>query len=154
MLVPGETFSASYEAVPRAVPTARRALTDFAFAAGAHGERLQAVRLAASEAVTNVVLHAYEPGETGEVHVNASCIDGELWVLVADRGHGQRPRDDSPGLGLGLALIARLADDLVILSRGSGGTEVRMRFDLCPGRADSPVIGERSGPSSFTARSV
>jgi anti-sigma regulatory factor (Ser/Thr protein kinase) len=154
MLVPGETFSASYEAVPRAVPTARRALTDFAFAVGAQGERLQAVRLATSEAVTNVVMHAYEAGETGDVHVSASCIDGELSVLVADRGHGLRPRDDSTGLGLGLALIARLADDLAIFSRGSGGAELRMRFDLSPGRAESPVIGERSGPSCFTARSV
>ena len=153
MLVPGETFSASYEAVPGAVPTARKALTDFVSEAGAEEERLQEVRLAVSEAITNAVLHAYREGEAGEVQVNASYIEGELWVLVADRGHGLRPRERSPGLGLGLALIAGLADEFQILSRGSGGTEVRMRFDLWAGRgrraaaggaaSDSPQAGRR-----------
>ena len=134
MLNPGETFSATYEAVPQTVPTARKQLTDFARETGAQGERLQAVRLASSEAITNVVLHAYERRESGEVQVSASYIEDELWVLVADSGHGLRPCENSPGLGLGLALIAELADEFQILSRGSGGTELRMRFDLCAAR--------------------
>jgi hypothetical protein len=33
-------------------------------------------------------------------------------------------------LGLGLGLMARLSDALTILTRSSGGVEVRMRFDL------------------------
>ena len=36
----------------------------------------------------------------------------------------------APGLGLGLALIAQLADDFQIHSRGTGGTELQMRFNL------------------------
>jgi anti-sigma regulatory factor (Ser/Thr protein kinase) len=133
MLLPGETFSASYPAVPEAVAAARKALTGFACEAGASGEQLQAVRLAASEAVTNVVMHAYERSENGEVHVSASYVEDELWLLISDAGHGIRPRDNSPGLGLGLVLIAQLADEFQVLTRGSGGTELRMRFDLSSG---------------------
>jgi serine/threonine-protein kinase RsbW len=142
MLMPGETFSATYQAVAEAVPTARQELTDFARRAGAEEERLQAVRLACSEAITNVVMHAYEPSQRGEVQINASYVEDELWVLVADSGHGLRPRENSPGLGLGLALVAQLADEFQMLSRGCGGTELRMRFDLC---ADRPPRGPAEG---------
>src|SRR5579884_3584838 len=130
MLLPGDTFTASYPAVPASVATARNALTSFAHDAGATEEQLQAIRLAASEAITNAVMHAYDLADRGEVNVSASYIEDELWLLIGDAGHGIRPRTNSPGLGLGLALIAQLADEFQILSRGSGGTELRMRFDL------------------------
>jgi anti-sigma regulatory factor (Ser/Thr protein kinase) len=130
MLIPGETFSESYPAAPDAVAQARNALTDFARDAGANQDQLEAVRLAASEAVTNAVMHAYTRGQKGTVQVSASYIENELWLLVADTGNGLRPRANSPGLGLGLALIAQLADEFQILSRGSGGTELRLRFKL------------------------
>lgn len=133
MLVPGETLSGTYPAVPDSVGAARNVLTDFAREAGASDEQLHAIRLAASEAITNAIIHAYERPERGEVHVSASYIEGELWLLIADAGHGMHPRPYSPGLGLGLALIAQVADDLQIISRGSGGTELRMRFDLLVG---------------------
>jgi serine/threonine-protein kinase RsbW len=130
MLLPGETFSESYPAVPDSVADARNALTSFAEETGAKPSQLDSVRLAASEAVTNAVMHAYATGRDGSVHVSASYVEGELWLLVADTGGGMRPRTNSPGLGLGLALIAQLADEFQILSRGSGGTELRMRFKI------------------------
>jgi stage II sporulation protein AB (anti-sigma F factor) len=145
MLIPGETFSESYPAAPDAVAQARTALTDFARNAGANQEQLDAVRLATSEAVTNAVMHAYDRGQKGTVQVSASYIENELWLLVADAGHGLRPRSNSPGLGLGLALIAQLADEFQILSRGSGGTELRLRFKL-------PTRKRRSGPTPKGSR--
>jgi serine/threonine-protein kinase RsbW len=157
MLIPGETFSASYPALPDSVPRARNAVTAFAREAGAQGRRLEAVQLAASEAITNAVMHAYEASARGEVQVSASYIEDELWVLIADTGHGMRPRDNSPGLGLGLALIAQLADEFQILSRGSGGTELRMRFGLAPARPEHAANTRDSarsaaGASSLTSR--
>lgn len=129
MLDPGQTFSRSYPACVESVPRARQDLTEFARAAGAEDERLHQVRLAASEALTNAVLHAYEePG--GTINVSAAHVSGELWVIVTDHGAGFRVRRQSRGLGLGLALIAQLVDDFQILSRGSGGTELRMEFRL------------------------
>jgi stage II sporulation protein AB (anti-sigma F factor) len=58
-------------------------------------------------------------------------LDGDsLGVRVRDRGHGLRPRRDSPGLGLGLALIVRMSASLEIVSPKRGGTEIVMRFNI------------------------
>jgi anti-sigma regulatory factor (Ser/Thr protein kinase) len=129
MLAPGESFSESFPAVATSVPNARAAITEFARKAGATGERLQAIRLAASEAVTNAVLHAYND-LPGPIQVTASYVPGEVWVLISDSGSGLRTRTGRSGLGLGLVLIAQLADEFEIASRGAGGTELRMLFRL------------------------
>ncbi len=69
----------------RSVPAGRRAIVEFAAAAGATEELLAAVRLAVSEALTNVVLYAY-PERDGQIHLTAGIAGGELWVLIADDG--------------------------------------------------------------------
>lgn len=127
MLDSHEGFSGAYPARAESVPTVRSALTRFASEAGVQGEQLEAIRLAASEAVTNGVLHAYRSGG-GTIQVTASYIGDEFWLLIADDGTGLRPRSPHSGLGLGLALISQLADELQILSRSTGGTELRMQF--------------------------
>ena len=111
------------------MPRARRELAQLAADAGLPAEMVEAVRLAASEAITNVVLHAYD-GMTGEVRVDVDVTPSELSVLVADEGGGLSPRVDSPGLGLGIILIAQACDELDIIKRQGGGTELRMRFGL------------------------
>jgi serine/threonine-protein kinase RsbW/stage II sporulation protein AB (anti-sigma F factor) len=50
--------------------------------------------------------------------------------VVTDRGRGIVPRPDSPGLGLGLPLIATLAESLELGTGNLEETEVRMTFDL------------------------
>lgn len=120
----------SWPAVAETTTVARRAVVDFAEQAGATSEELEAVQLAVSEAVTNAVMHAYRDRDPGLVHVSAALAGDELWVLVADDGCGLSPRDDSPGAGYGLRLIAQAADQLTVVRRGDGGTELRMRFDL------------------------
>ncbi len=128
-----KTYDKSYPSVAASVPLARRAIAEFAVAAGATPAQTDAVRWAASEALTNVVVHAY-PGGTGEIHVTAGMTDGTLSVFVADDGCGLAATSDRPGLGLGLQLMARNCDDLVIAKRASGGVEIRMRFKLAVGR--------------------
>ena len=98
--------------------------------AGAAGERLDEIRLAVSEALTNAVVHAYRNGEAGRLHVTAAVASDELWVLIGDDGRGLHAWNDSRGLGIGLSLISGLSDDFAIVTRASGGTEVQMRFDL------------------------
>src|SRR5437868_4006989 len=122
-------ISESLPAVPESVGRARRMLADFASAAGASARKTEDVRLASSEALTNAVLHAYR-GEEGMVHVTAALVSNDLWVLIADDGYGLGPQAQTPGLGLGLGLIAQLTDYLAIGPRTSGGTEVRMRLTL------------------------
>ncbi len=126
----GDALNESYPAVPEVVPLARRALASVAAAAGAAGERLDEIRLAVSEALTNAVVHAYRNGEAGRLHVTAAVASDELWVLIGDDGRGLHAWNDSQGLGIGLSLISGLSDDFAVVTRASGGTEVQMRFDL------------------------
>jgi serine/threonine-protein kinase RsbW len=123
-------LSESAPAVAASVPWARKLLGEFAAAAGIDGERVEDIRLAVSEAVTNTVAYAYD-GDAGEVHVIAAVVAEELWIVIADDGHGMRRRPgEIRGLGLGLGLMARLSDALTILTRSSGGVEIQMRFQL------------------------
>lgn len=87
------------------------------------------VKLAVTEACTNVVVHAYGEDE-GPMAVSAELREGRLTVVVADEGRGILPRPDSPGLGLGLPLIATLAESLELGTGASDETEVRMTFVL------------------------
>jgi serine/threonine-protein kinase RsbW len=125
------SVSVSYLATADSVPAARRALVQFAAAAGARVRQLEQIELAVCEAMTNVVVHAYRDRDRpGLIHVTAALVERELWIVIADDGCGLRAREDSPGLGQGLRLIALVADALTIVKRSSGGTELQMRFDL------------------------
>ena len=90
------------------------------------------VKLAVTEACTNVVVHAYPDGE-GPLEVAAALRDDRLSVAVRDEGRGMLPRPDSPGLGLGLPLIATLAETLELGTREEHGAEIRMTFRLRSG---------------------
>jgi anti-sigma regulatory factor (Ser/Thr protein kinase) len=122
------TLAQSYPATADSVPRARHAVTEFARAAGVDDEQLDNICLAASEAITNAVRHAYRRGEAGSVHVAAALAGDELWVLVSDEGHGLEARTQSPGLGLGLSLIASVAEEFAVVNRAIRGIELRMRF--------------------------
>jgi serine/threonine-protein kinase RsbW/stage II sporulation protein AB (anti-sigma F factor) len=114
-----------------AVGAIRRAVGEVAGAAGATERAAQSVALAVSEAATNVVLHAYVHGSgSREIHVVAFSEEGRLHVVVTDDGRGMVPRRDSPGLGLGLPLIAQLADDVRIGTEAGAGTQITMAFRL------------------------
>src|SRR4051812_23413339 len=88
---------------------------------------LSDIKLAVTEACTNVVIHAYPDGE-GPMEVCAALGETELSVVVRDRGRGVVPRADSPGLGLGLPLIATLTESLELGKDERDRTEVRMSF--------------------------
>ena len=118
-------------AIPEAVGALRRAAVQFATGLGAGAAIVDGVRLAVSEAVTNVILHAYpDREEPGPVELTAACEGDELLVTVRDEGTGMVPRIDSPGLGLGLPLIAQTAHSMEVRPGPGGGTEMRMSFLL------------------------
>lgn len=119
----------TYPAVPGSIGLARRALTAFVTEAGAGADLIERVRLAISEAVTNAVRHAYEGGE-GQIHVTAALAGREVCVRVSDEGEGFRAHLRRGGLGLGLALIARMCDELQIVNRAPRGTDLLMWFKL------------------------
>lgn len=154
-----KNLSESYPAVPASVTLARRRLKRFASEAGASGEQLDAISLASSEALTNVVLHAYRDRPDGRIDMVAAVAGEELWVLIADEGLGLRPRSDSPGLGMGLAMIAAITDGMELVTRSCGGTELRMRFSLRssslpPTHSRGSVDSASSPPSSRFSTTV
>ena len=104
-----QTLVRRVRAQPDQVRVIRREVRDFALEHGAADPN--AVALAVSEAVTNAIVHAYvgrpEPGEIEVVAQRAA--DDRLEILVCDDGRGMLPRPDSPGVGLGLPLVATLA---------------------------------------------
>jgi serine/threonine-protein kinase RsbW len=121
----------SVPAIPENVAALRYAVTDLADRVGV-GQRARGdVALAVGEACGNVVMHAYPPGETGPLILQARIDDREMEVTVTDMGRGIVPRPDSHGLGLGLPLMTTLAKSVVITDGDDGrGTEVRMTFLL------------------------
>ena len=61
----------------------------------------------------------------------AQTVDHEMLFRVIDDGEGLSPRADSPGMGVGLPLIARLAGRFEVRPGPSGrGTELLMSFPL------------------------
>jgi serine/threonine-protein kinase RsbW/stage II sporulation protein AB (anti-sigma F factor) len=64
------------------------------------------------------------------MEVAAAIRDGRLAIAVRDDGRGMLPRPDSPGLGLGLPLIATLSETLELGRSADDRTEVRMTFPI------------------------
>lgn len=123
------------EARPDQAGPLRRLVTGYATGLGIPEQRLSELALAVGEAIANVVVHAYRDQPLGDIEVTAGVRGDELFVAVADRGGGLVPRSDSPGLGLGLAMISQIADAFRILDRDGGGTELHMTFALPVARA-------------------
>jgi anti-sigma regulatory factor (Ser/Thr protein kinase) len=106
------------------VGEARRAVGDFASRLGVPDAD---VRLAVSEAVSNSVTHAFRGREPGRVTVVCRVARDLLTVTVVDDGGGIRPYFESPGLGLGIPLITKLASE-VRFDSSERGTTVSMSF--------------------------
>lgn len=106
-------------------------------------QTLADIRLAVTEACTNVVLHAYPQGEEGPLEIRADIDADRLSVIVRDRGLGITPRADSPGLGLGLPLIASLTEAVELRRNEDDRTEVSMVFSLGPRAGDPQINGVR-----------
>lgn len=124
-------LAASYPAQPPQVAVIRRAVSGIAKRGGADMATLVRLELAVSEAATNAVLHAYRaPTAAGRIHVTARVEGGTLDVTVRDHGCGMAPRTDSPGMGLGLSLMASESDHFEVRSADGGGTRVLLRFEL------------------------
>lgn len=125
------------------VPVVRQAVRGLLDAAAVKDQLAGDVLLAVTEACTNVVRHAYrEAAAPGEIEITASSDGRRLVIAVRDRGCGLTPRIDSPGLGLGLPVIAAVSDRMEVHDVDGGGTLVTMEFALAEsddGAGSAPV---------------
>ena len=128
------------------VGVVRQALAGMADALDFDAAVLADMKMAVTEACTNVVVHAYDE-DAGQLQVEMLAGEEDLTIVVRDHGAGIQPRPARtapPALGLGLPLIAALSDAFELRGVAGQGTEVRMTFaylrDQDPAEAN-PVTG-------------
>ena len=138
------------------VGVVRQALAGMADALAFDPAVLSDMKMAVTEACTNVVVHAYGDNDPGELEVQMLAGEQDLTIVVRDHGTGIQPkpaRTDTPALGLGLPLIAALSDAFELRGAAGHGTEVRMTFSYAresdPVDAN-PVSGELDGSGRWT----
>jgi anti-sigma regulatory factor (Ser/Thr protein kinase) len=135
-------------ALPANVALVRQALAGLTDELGVEPARAADMKIALTEACTNVVVHAYGD-EPGPLEVAMAVEHGRLVMSVRDRGNGLHPlpgRDDGAPLGFGLALIASLSDELGLVG-GRHGTEVRIAFALSDASAPPLAIQPSAEPA-------
>jgi serine/threonine-protein kinase RsbW len=139
----------SLPARPEGVGVVRQALAGVADALVVDAAILADMKMAVTEACTNVVVHAYDEDVEGRLEVEMLADKAALTIVVRDQGTGIQPRPtrrDVPALGLGLPLIAALSDTFELRgnAESEAGTEVRMTFsydrESDPAKAN-PVLG-------------
>jgi serine/threonine-protein kinase RsbW len=113
-------------ALPQHLPLLRQ--TARSFAAGHGVPQPEDVRLAVSEVCLNAVQYAYPEGDPGPLRLHGAADNGNVIFTVEDRGLGLRPDPLNHHNGLGLPIVARVADGYSVESLEGGGTRVRMIF--------------------------
>ena len=123
---PGQTLELTLDARPQNLALIRLALAGVAANAGAPREVVSDLKLAVTEACTNVIQHAYGgDAAAGEIVVRYTAELGMLAIEVEDTGSGFEldaagGRGRNGGGGNGLMIIRVLTDELSVSSTGSG----------------------------------
>jgi len=100
------------------------------------------LKLAATEACTNAVVHAYPNGHSGPMEVEVRTGEGDdLLMVVRDGGHGPPPQDvlDDDQDGYGLSLIDAVSDELRLAAADGGGTELTIGFSHARETGEEPL---------------
>lgn len=110
---------------------------------GFDSERIEALRTAVSEAVTNAIEHGNQRDSTMKVMVMLTARADELVVDVADQGRKRLDEDQTMNVpqiqewldkqdkgGWGIWLIRELMDKVEFTTAPSGGNQVRMVIHL------------------------
>ena len=109
------------------VAKARRLLSEVATRAGFSEARIFDITVACSEAIANAIEHA---PVKGQVRVSTSLYEDRLEVKIEGPGEFQAPASlrERSSRGLGLPLMAKLSDHLMLHSGQDGGTLVGLTF--------------------------
>jgi anti-sigma regulatory factor (Ser/Thr protein kinase)/GNAT superfamily N-acetyltransferase len=107
--------------------------------AGLEADEAEALVLAADEACTNTIEHAFEEGESGAFKLVGELEEGAFTLAIHDRGLPfdaslapayQPPEGGDAGQvstrGMGLYLIHRAADEVQWINHGQAGKELRL----------------------------
>jgi serine/threonine-protein kinase RsbW len=121
-----DPISLTLPSSPEYVLLARLVMGQAGRLAGLEPEEIYDLKLAVTEAVTNVIRHAFVESYEIEYKILPSGVE----VSVTDAGGGFSVADlagepDEHG-GFGLAVIRNLVDELVLDSTKGGGTRLKM----------------------------
>jgi len=101
-------------------------------------EKIEDIKIAVSEACTNVVLYAYQDDENPGIHVDCAIHIDKLEISISDKGKGfdldklQNKQEVSQNelgassLGLGITFMKNLMDSVEIVTSPGEGTNVIM----------------------------
>jgi len=113
------TFAANFETLDEI----REFVGEHARQAGFSDKEIYAIQLAADEASTNIIEHAYAGVENGKIEINCAIDNGELKIVMCDRGKSFNPSSvPEPNVkadlsdrqigGLGMYLMRKLMDEV------------------------------------------
>lgn len=126
-----DTLKISVPSNARYVSTVRLAISSMANQAGFDIEAIEDIKVAVSEACTNIIKH----GEIGDLAYNVTCVidKDKLEIAVEDDGVGydlgeykEPDLSDPKEGGLGVFIIRALMDDVVVSSNRGSGTSIQM----------------------------
>jgi anti-sigma regulatory factor (Ser/Thr protein kinase) len=105
----------------------RHRLSAWLRAAGVADDRAGDIVLAANEAATNCVEHAFVGSAAGAMCIEADIVDGAVRVRVVDDGLWKTPSGDTRLRGRGLPMMDAISES-VLVSRAPTGTTIDMNF--------------------------
>jgi serine/threonine-protein kinase RsbW len=125
------------QAVLKNVPLATRCVTRWAEIAGFDERALYEIQLAVDEACANVVHHAYQGMDPGDMEISCLLDEQGLTIQVRDWGRGFDPKGvEEPDVdapleertlgGLGLFLVRQVMDDVEFTFDPQVGNILRM----------------------------
>ena len=106
--------------------------------AGFTSKEVYSIQLAADEACSNVIEHAYEGISGGKMEVECEARDGEIVIVIHDHGkvfdistvrkpNLSRDLDEREVGGLGVYLIHKLMDEVSFESSAKHGNTLTMK---------------------------
>jgi anti-sigma regulatory factor (Ser/Thr protein kinase) len=132
-------YDVSWHAELGVLPFVRRGLRKWLDQLGCDAQDAALLVVAANEAVTNSIEHAYIAGQRGKVHVRVEVCSGggapeerHVSIAVSDQGHWRIPREACGAEARGIAFMRAVANTAVET------TESGTRVTLTAHRAQGP----------------
>jgi anti-sigma regulatory factor (Ser/Thr protein kinase) len=124
---PGSALVIETTAIPARLAHIRHQLADWLRGAGVPDQLAADIVLVVNEALSNSAEHAYRGREPGPMCVEASLVDGHIYIQVSDSGSWKTPPADPGTRGRGLLLMRALSERMDVDGTAEG-TTVGMRF--------------------------
>ena len=105
---------------PESVPEARAQVRRWCERTGVCGRTRDDLLLAVTEAVANVVVHAYPGGRSRTCSLEMCRDAAGVVIAISDEGVGRSGASPSSGCGLGLTIIDRLFPGSTLDESGTG----------------------------------